>query len=182
MARHPLSSAAPALAGLVAAMAFAMGAIAHDAGRRAAVSAPVSAVRGEAPVFTGLPTAARFEPPGRASYTEIAPARAHDDRPVIALVIDDMGSDETLSQRALELPPPVTFAILPYAELAVEYDAVARALGHETLIHLPMQPAGEADPGPDALRFGQSSDEIRSILEAAQGRVPPVSTITWGAP
>ena len=171
MFKNATSSAVPLLAAMLAAMAFAMGAIAFESGRQAAVpeanAQPVDEV-----TYTGLPTHTQFAAPQSRAYTELVPAEAEAYRPAIALVIDDMGSNTPLSLRALDLPATVTLSILPYSELAPELDTAARARGHETLIHVPMQPEGNEDPGPNALSAGQDVEEVRALLEWARQQVP----------
>ena len=171
MPRPTLNSAAPAFAGLIAAMAFALGAMAHDAGRRAAMPDSLPVERA-APDFTGVPTRTVFASQmAPATVLEpAAPFAAY--QPVIALVIDDVGGDPRMTGRVLALPAPVTVSILPYADDATGIDADARALQHETLIHLPMQPQGSEDPGPDALEVGQDAATMREILTAARARIP----------
>jgi len=86
-------------------------------------------------------------------------------RPMIALVIDDMGLDRRRSARAIALPGPVTLSFLPYAEELAAQTAQARARGHELLVHVPMEPLGAGNnPGPDALTVGLGSDEIAARL------------------
>lgn len=180
MPRRAINSAMPILAGSIAAMAFAMGAIAHDAGYRRGLTLAVNVAeteRVEAESFTGLPTRATFEAEAPSRYTQISePPRdrgpASASGPAIILVIDDIGADEALSMRALDLPAEVNFAILPNTELAPEFAVAARGRGHETLIHLPMQPVGDDDPGPNALISGQSADEVRDTLQWAMAQVP----------
>ncbi len=70
---------------------------------------------------------------------------------LVALVIDDLGMDRRHTAEAIALPSTVTLAFLPYAPAVAEQVADARAHGHEILVHLPMEPAGPADPGPMAL-------------------------------
>lgn len=180
MPRRAINSAMPILAGSIAAMAFAMGAIAHDAGYRRGLTLAVEVSeteRAEPLEFTGLPTRAEFgiETPSRytpVSQPEQVARTVAATGPVIILVIDDIGADEALSMRALDLPAAVNFAILPNTDLAPEFAVAARGRGQDVLIHLPMQPVGDDDPGNNALVSGQSADEVRSILSWAVSRVP----------
>ena len=83
-----------------------------------------------------------------------------DSRPLIAIVIDDVGLDRTRSKRAWELPGPLTMSFLPYAKELREQVKAARASGKEIMLHLPMEPAGRADPGPGALLVSMPDNEI----------------------
>ena len=83
--------------------------------------------------------------------------------PRIALVMDDLGLSQTTVRRALALPPEVTLSFLAYAPGLDALLARAAETGHRTLIHLPMQPQGPHDPGPDSLRV-DDPPEVRARL------------------
>jgi len=83
---------------------------------------------------------------------------------VVAVVMDDMGLDRTRSQRILDLPAPLTVSYLTYARDLNAQAGQARMLGHEVLAHVPMEPVGEADPGPGALISSQDSGALRSQI------------------
>jgi polysaccharide deacetylase 2 family uncharacterized protein YibQ len=82
----------------------------------------------------------------------------------IAIVIDDIGPALADSERALRLPAAITMSVLPYAKHSPELAAEARKRGHEILVHMPMQPIGHADPGPNALLTGLSPAEFARRL------------------
>ena len=88
-------------------------------------------------------------------------------RPLVAIVIDDVGLDRPRSKRAWELPGPLTMSFLPYAKDLREQARAARARGHELMLHLPMEPSGRNDPGPNALRVSMSDGEVRQRVTAA---------------
>ena len=95
------------------------------------------------------------------------PFRDLNARPLIAIVIDDVGLDRPRSKRAWELPGPLTMSFLPYAKDLREQARAARARGHELMLHLPMEPNGRNDPGPGALLVSMSDVEIRQRTVAA---------------
>lgn len=95
------------------------------------------------------------------------PFRDLNARPLIAIVIDDVGLDRPHSKRAWELPGPLTMSFLPYAKDLREQARAARARGHELMLHLPMEPNGRNDPGPGALLVSMSDVEIRQRTVAA---------------
>ena len=99
--------------------------------------------------------------PGKASLMARA---ASDARPAIALVIDDLGIVADRSARALRLPEEVTLSFLPYGPVALTVAHAAAAQGHEILLHVPMEPEGDADPGPGALSVADSDARLRQIL------------------
>ena len=88
-------------------------------------------------------------------------------KPLIAVVIDDVGLDRPHSRRAWELPGPLTLSFLPYAKELREQAKAARAHGHELMLHLPMEPGGVADPGPNALLVSLSEAELRHRVTMA---------------
>ena len=88
-------------------------------------------------------------------------------KPLITIVIDDVGIDRPHSKRAWELPGPLTMSFLPYAKDLREQAKAARARGQEVMLHLPMEPNGRADPGPGALLVSMSENEIGRKTAAA---------------
>ena len=87
-------------------------------------------------------------------------------RPMVALVIDDAGVDRKRTERAMHLPPRVTMSFLPYAQEVAKQAQEAKALGHEIIVHVPMEPENASvDPGPNVLRVKDSGEEIERRLE-----------------
>ncbi|WP_374448257.1 divergent polysaccharide deacetylase family protein, partial [Stella sp.] len=91
----------------------------------------------------------------------------------IAIVIDDLGPNQSATQAVVALPGPLTLAFLPYAGDGARAAERARRHGHETLVHMPMEPVGAAiDPGPGALRVALGSDELRRRIADGLHRIP----------
>ena len=89
-----------------------------------------------------------------------------DGRPIIAVVIDDVGLDRHRSRRAMALPAPVTIALMAYAGDVRDQAETARTAGHELIVHLPMEPYEKsANPGPNALLSGLSAMEFTRRLD-----------------
>ena len=101
---------------------------------------------------------AQLKLPEAASATGMA-------RPKIILIFDDMGIDRAAFEQAVTLPGPLTFSFLPYAENINAMAKTARARGDEIMLHLPMQPEGDADPGPNALKLGMTGGQFIRSLE-----------------
>jgi uncharacterized protein len=95
------------------------------------------------------------------------PFRDLNAKPLIAVVIDDVGIDRPHSKRAWELPGPLTLSFLPYAKDLREQAAAAHGKGQELMLHLPMEPMGRADPGPGALLVSLSDAELKQRVIAA---------------
>ena len=95
------------------------------------------------------------------------PFRDLNTRPLVAIVIDDVGLDRPRSKRAWELPGPLTMSFLPYAKDLRDQARAARGRGHELMLHLPMEPTGRNDPGPGALLVSMTDAEIRQRTTTA---------------
>jgi len=134
--------------------------------------------------FAATPSAAPSLDPGKdesgvesASAPPLPPLPApvpYKQKPMIAIVIDDMGVDLKRSAEALELPPGVTMSYLPYAKKITEQTDAAKAKGHEIILHMPMQAMNpKADPGPHHLSVdmtpAQLEENIALSLDAFKG-------------
>lgn len=137
------------------------GNVIQDAGSEDA-SAPVVSVEPEAP---SLDVEAAPQP--RPQLANLAAQR-----PRLAIIIDDLGMDNAGSRDALALDPAVTLSILPYPDNAPNLAQQAQARGFETFVHLPMQPEGLDDPGPNAIMIDLPDEEITRRVEWAFSRVP----------
>jgi len=90
----------------------------------------------------------------------------------IAIVIDDLGNLYAEGLRTLELPGPVSFAILPFTPYSQKLARLAHNLGRDVLVHLPMQAHGHNNLGPGALYAGMSRDQLAQQVRAALRAVP----------
>ncbi len=95
------------------------------------------------------------------------PFRDLSSKPLVAIVIDDVGLDRPRSRRTWELKGPLTLSFLPYARDLREQARAAKARGHELMLHLPMEPNGRNDPGPNALLVSLPAADIRQRTVAA---------------
>ncbi len=94
-------------------------------------------------------------------------------RPMIALVIDDVGVDVRRSRQVIDLPAPLTLSFLTYARDLEAQAAAGRAAGHELMVHVAMGPYNpDADPGPGALLLALGETEVQKRLETVLSRFP----------
>ncbi len=104
-------------------------------------------------------------------------ARPYDepaDRPRLAILLGDLGLNETLTTKAADLlPPAISFAFNPYAPNLVQQIEYARNRGHEVLLQLPMEPFDypASDPGPYTLLTSLTEGENLRRLEWTLTRV-----------
>lgn len=134
----------------------------------------------------GAPAAGEAPPPGLAVLAEataepghidrqtapelLQPATA--DRPMLAVIIDDVGLDRAAAELLLERRFPVTLSVLPFADSAPEIARAAAEAGMEVFLHLPMEPVGLADPGPNALLRSHDEAGMAQRTGWALSRVP----------
>lgn len=95
-----------------------------------------------------------------------------DTRPVLAILIDDVGLSERAFAKLEGLNTPVTLSFLPYGEAVPEMARRAASAGHEVFLHLPMEPVGLDDPGPMALTRHLDAEETERRVLWALSRVP----------
>ncbi|MDV7338891.1 divergent polysaccharide deacetylase family protein [Terasakiella sp. A23] len=82
-------------------------------------------------------------------------------KPMIALVIDDLGLDRKRTKRTLDLPGPMTMAFIPYSKKLKEQADMATQKGHELLLHLPMEPLNDKiDAGPNHLNTHLAKEDL----------------------
>lgn len=93
-------------------------------------------------------------------------------RPLVAIVIDDLGGDAVHTRRAIQLPPDVALAFLPWPGTTPALARAAARAGHEVLVHVPMQAIGAASAGPGTLSPDLAPEENLRRLDGALARVP----------
>jgi polysaccharide deacetylase 2 family uncharacterized protein YibQ len=60
-------------------------------------------------------------------------------QPVIAIIIDDMGTRRSVGKQFIELPGPVAYSFLPHAHYTQSLSNRAHSRDKEILLHLPME-------------------------------------------
>ncbi len=141
----------------------------------------VSAAAAPAPTVPAPPASAlpsqKPEPPRSASVktqgTEPASGPVQvEPQARLAVILDDAGYSLQELQPFLELPGPLTVAVLPNLPYSAEAARRVLAAGKDLILHCPMEADGEEDPGPGALRVGMSPDQIEALLAADFASVP----------
>jgi len=98
---------------------------------------------------------------------------AADQRPVLSLVIDDLGYSLDYGIAAIELGGDHTYAILPESTYARRLAQHAHRLGKEIILHMPMQSihSGAAQE-PGALNEGMDEDQLTGRVHSMLESVP----------
>ena len=100
------------------------------------------------------------------------PGAGADERPRLALVIDDLGWDTRVGERVLALGGPLTLAVLPGTPAGAELARRAAAAGHEVILHQPMEALDGRWTGPGAIDGSLAPAEIRRIVEENLDAMP----------
>jgi polysaccharide deacetylase 2 family uncharacterized protein YibQ len=93
--------------------------------------------------------------------------------PRIAIIIDDLGYQFAAGKRAIDLPGPVSYAILPATPSGSLLAHTAHEQGKEVLLHLPLEAVGEDGPGePGGITLDMSRMAFDAAFAAALASVP----------
>jgi polysaccharide deacetylase 2 family uncharacterized protein YibQ len=90
----------------------------------------------------------------------------------MAIIIDDAGYDLRELQPFLDLPIPLTIAVLPDLPHSAEAARRVVASGKDLILHGPMEPDGAQNPGPGVILAGMAPDRIRELLDQDFASVP----------
>ncbi len=85
-------------------------------------------------------------------------------KPLIAVVIDDMGINRRRTKDISSLQAPLTASFLTYGQKLHKQVDEAFASGHEVMIHVPMEPKKASNLAPDTLTVQMDEAEIKSGL------------------
>lgn len=132
------------------------------AGPNAAIAPPALRRDPIEPVVLKMPPSAPSDPPWRRHAVRVAVPQG---RPLIAILIDDVGVNRRNALLVAELPAPLTLAYMTYADNLAKQSEAARARGHELMLHMPMEALDpDQDAGPNALLTGLEPAELRRRL------------------
>jgi hypothetical protein len=103
----------------------------------------------------------------------VSGASEADSRPVLSLVIDDLGYSLEHGKEAIALAGDNTYAILPGTTYSRQLAQYAHQLNKEVILHLPMQSIGSsAPPEPDALDDTMNEDELSNNVHSLLAQIP----------
>ena len=92
----------------------------------------------------------------------------------VAIVIDDFGNGQRGTDEMFRLGVPITAAVMPFLPTTTADAELAHQLGHDVLVHLPMEPMSGKWSwlGPGAITTRLTDEEIRKRVEDAVEDVP----------
>lgn len=112
--------------------------------------------------------------PGRRDAAEAPEPEEAPQGPRLYVVLDDAGHDLDDLRQFMPFPGVVTVAVLPGLEYSREAAQMVIALGHEAILHQPMEASGGNDPGPGAIFVAHSDPQIRQTLTSNLSSMPGV--------
>jgi len=92
----------------------------------------------------------------------------------LAIVIDDFGNNMVGTEEMLNMPVPITAAIMPFLPSTKKDAELAFSKGHDVFVHMPMEPVRGKRSwlGPGAITSDLSNEEIRKRVNEAIDQVP----------
>ena len=108
----------------------------------------------------------------------LAPFAIADQRPVLSLVIDDLGYSFESGQAAINLPGNHTYAIIPGATYSQKLATLAQRKNKEIILHLPLQPSNsKAAMEPNSLNEKMDEDQLTANLHSMLSAFPNIKGI-----
>lgn len=102
-------------------------------------------------------------------------ASSADTVPRVAIIIDDLGYERVAGERAINLPGPIAYAVLPDAPQTTELARLAHTRGKDVLLHLPLQAASDTHGEPSSgLLLDMSRQQFRHAVGERIQAVPHI--------
>lgn len=103
------------------------------------------------------------------------PLVAKKEKGKIALIIDDFGPDLPLAKELLSLPFPFTAAVMPGYAQTTAIAELAKKQGKGLILHLPMEPVGQQNPGAGAIWVKMDDSAIKEQVVKDLAEIPGAS-------
>lgn len=95
---------------------------------------------------------------------DVEPEKAPETKNSLIIVIDDVGNSVKHLERFLEFPGKITFAVMPCCVYTDESVRLILEGGKDIILHQPMEPLGNENPGEGAIYVGMDENRIFEIL------------------
>lgn len=102
---------------------------------------------------------------------------AGEQKPLVAIIIDDMGDRLHEGQRVRDLPGPVVCALLPHTAHAHRLARECHADGKEVMLHQPMQAMNGAPTGLGSVTLDMHREQFKAQVEKNLAAIPHVSAL-----
>ncbi|UCD58860.1 MAG: divergent polysaccharide deacetylase family protein [Candidatus Hydrogenedentota bacterium] len=95
-----------------------------------------------------------------------------EERPRIALIVDDVGYDIERALELLNLRRPMTISIFPQLKYSRHIAEVAHDMGYEVMMHLPMEPGEKLRRNPGFITSDMREEELYQVLDGDFESIP----------
>jgi polysaccharide deacetylase 2 family uncharacterized protein YibQ len=106
--------------------------------------------------------------------SESAPATIDNQAPRLAIILDDLGSDNNAAKAVFAMPYPLTISVLPNQTHSAEIAQQAQRRGDQVMLHLPMQSVAKEHPEAQELHGGMSRAAVSRLVSQFLNEVPGV--------
>jgi len=107
-----------------------------------------------------------------------APVTGADQRPLLSLVIDDLGYSYQNGRKAIELDGDHTYAIIPGTSYARKLADLAQQQAKEVILHLPLQASNpSAASEPNALTEAMDENQLTNNLVSMLSEIPVIKGV-----
>ncbi|HEX5339851.1 MAG TPA: divergent polysaccharide deacetylase family protein [Gammaproteobacteria bacterium] len=106
-----------------------------------------------------------------------APAASSVTRPVVAIIIDDLGNSLEEAQQVIALPGPIACSILPHTKFSTQIAARAYANRKPVMLHLPMESVSDMPLGPGGITLGMTQKEIQDTVRDDLDSIPHLAGV-----
>jgi len=103
-----------------------------------------------------------------------APATIDNQAPRLAIILDDLGSDNNAAKAVFAMPYPLTISVLPNQSHSAEIAQQAQRHGDQVMLHLPMQSVAKERPEAQELHAGMSRAAVSRLVSQFLNEVPGV--------
>ncbi|MCL5773681.1 MAG: divergent polysaccharide deacetylase family protein [Firmicutes bacterium] len=90
----------------------------------------------------------------------------------IAIIIDDCGNDLKTAEDFMDSGFPLTLAVMPKLRYSTKIAVEAKSKNQAVILHLPMEPVSEINPGPGEIKTGMTPEEVEKIVAEDLQSVP----------
>ena len=144
---------------------------ADETAKEATEEATIAVTPSEVEDYTGLVTEPSVEEALPEMAVEIKPAGK------LYIVIDDVGNSISELEGFLQIKVPVTFAVIPGLAFSKESAELIESAGFDIILHQPMEPVGNLNPGEGAITTDMDREEVFRVLEDNLEAFPSVKGI-----
>ncbi len=103
--------------------------------------------------------------------------RPKDTTPKLAIIIDDIGYNIPMGQRAVAIKAPITLAVLPHTPGSEMLAKAGFASGKQIMLHAPMSNLSQKELGPGALTVGMNKQDFLRVLRSNIRSIPHISGV-----